>query len=143
MLSEHWHSGFLRINSKGECFISQQGESSDFDEIKVKKESVGQMVEILCSEKMEVYEGDVLKIKEATINEYDFLGIVYFQDSTFCLKRIQQSEAALKNGYSDLVRFWKDGSHDHHSLEMLNDGYCKIEVIGNVFDDDESFFSHL
>lgn len=78
----------------------------------------------------EIYEGDIVKVTEATYNEYDFEGIMAFHNGTFCLEPFKQPEPAIKHGYTELVRFWKDGCHDHHSIEMV-DG-SEMEVLGNI-----------
>lgn len=107
------------------------------EDYEVDPKTIGQMVNI---NNVESYEGDVIEAKNATYNEYDFTGIVDFVDSTFVLRCVTQSESARKHNYIDLVRFWKDGCHDHHSLEMLNDRCCKIEILGNIHDDSQ--FQH-
>lgn len=78
-----------------------------------------------------IYEGDKVEITGATCNEEDFEGYVTFQNGTFCLAALEQSDYAKEKGYADLVRFWKDGCHDHHSLEMIEPG--EMKVVGNKY----------
>lgn len=80
----------------------------------------------------DIYEGDYLLIKGATINKYDFEGEVVFQDGTFCLKSKNQPKCG---SYIDCVRFWNDGSHNHHSLEIIES--FEIEIIGNIHQNPE------
>lgn len=81
---------------------------------------------------VDIYEGDYLKIIGATINEESFEGEVIFQDGTFGLKSKTQPKP---ESYTEMVRFWNDGSHDHHSLEMIQS--FEIEVIGNIQENPE------
>jgi uncharacterized phage protein (TIGR01671 family) len=74
----------------------------------------------------EIYEGDIIEIKEATANENDFKGEVIFEDGTFCLK----SKDQYSSSYTEKVRFWNDGSHDHYSLEIIES--FEMKVIGNI-----------
>lgn len=80
-----------------------------------------------------VFEGDYIKIKGATANENDFDGEVIFKDGTFCLKSKHQPK---DKAYIECVRFWNDGCHEHHSLEMIES--YEMEIIGNIYQD-----SHL
>lgn len=85
----------------------------------------------------EIYEGDIIEVSQATSLEKQFKGVVAFNDGTFCLEQLIQPERAIKSGIKEYVRFWNDGDHEHYSIEMICDGWCKVDLIGNIFENPE------
>lgn len=80
----------------------------------------------------EIYEGDIMRVKDNFNGEPDFQGVVSFIDGTFCLASFIQPE---NNSYTERERLWNDGVYEHHSLEITDAN--DREVIGNKYENPE------
>ena len=76
----------------------------------------------------EIYEGDYVKLTGVTYNEYDYEGVIEFDNGTFKVKSIEDNR-----GY---IRFWNDGCHDHESIEIVWT-QSEAEIIGNIYENPE------
>jgi uncharacterized phage protein (TIGR01671 family) len=77
----------------------------------------------------EIWEGDIIKCKYPFDGEA--IGEIYFDNMTYKLKSLNQSEEAIKRGYNDFIEYWSDGEYDWDTLEQIMDS--EMEVIGNIY----------
>lgn len=81
----------------------------------------------------EIYEGDVVQA-DFPFN-VKIVGIIRYDNFTYKLASLNQTEEAKKHGYTDFIEYWDDGENDWCSLEQL----CghDFEVIGNIYENPE------
>ena len=116
----------------GIMFPYESGGKVRYGECVVEPGTVGQFTGLLDKNGKEIYEGDVVKVKEIGGYALEYIGVVryYTEDCRFGI------DTSLTNKFTKRILFTKEKI-------SLNDGYCTItytneyEIIGNVFDNPE------
>ena len=114
--TEEWVEGYLGIEVPDELVIQQFSydeyfKSNCIDQYSVKPETVGQYTGLTDKNGVKIFEADIVKVYDVYCNE-TVVGVVEFCDGSF---RIYDKDFT---------------SYDRWM-------YCKVEVIGNIYDNPE------
>lgn len=90
-----------------------------------------QFTDLLDSNDVEIYEGDI--IKHTSLHGDEFVGYIYWESPTYVIRhKIRDEKIPLWNGGEGHIKQWNDGEHDWYGIENLET--CYMEVIGNRFE---------
>ena len=132
--SGYFIRSFLTISGTGGIDDPADPPEYEFFNHEVDPETIGQIIGAAYHKNVvpEIYEGDIIKAVNVFEDGDEITGVVVFDEHTFKLARVEQSESAKKHGYIDHVRLWSDGTNDHYSIELLRTGTETITIIGNI-----------
>lgn len=111
-----WSYGLLRsVREDGTGYLDEESKKG----IRIKLDTLGQYIGVKDANNQEIYEGDIVQL------EYCIDGCLYYAEDYPGLIVWDKNDAAFKIDF-----------RNEYSATLLSE-YCKIEVIGNIYDNPE------